>query len=127
MEALIGLIVGIAISAVISGFIIWVVSKLKLGLHVDSFWWAMAAGLLIGAATNVITHFVPIGNEIVQVIVNLVVAAAVIFACGSLLKGMTVDGFSGALLAAVAIAVVSFLLLLLLLGGAAVVGQAGNA
>ena len=127
METVIGLIIGIAISAVISGFIIWLVSKMNLGLHVDNFWWAMAAGLIIGAVTNLLTHLLPIGNEIVQVIVNLVIAAAVIFGCGSLLSGMTVKGFGGALVAAIAISVVSFLLLLVVLGGASVVGQPGNA
>ncbi len=127
MEALIGLVIGIAISAVISGTVIWIVSKLNLGLKVDSFLWAMGAGLLIGAATNLLTHLVPLGNDILQVIVNLVVAAVVIFACGSLLKGMTVDGFTGALIASVAIAVISFLLLIVVLGGAALFGSPATA
>jgi putative membrane protein len=126
MESLLGLIIGIAISAVVSGLIIWIVSKLGMGLHVDNFGWAMLAGLLIGLATNLIMQVVPAGNDIVHIVVNLVVSAAVIFACGSLLKGMTVDGYGGALIAAVAIAVVGFLLALLVIGGATVVGGATN-
>ena len=126
METLIGLIIGIVLSAVISGLIIWIVSKLGLGLNVDSFGWAMLAGLLIGLATNLIMQVVPAGNDIVTVVVNLVVTAAVIFACGSLLKGMTVNGYGGALLAAVAIAIGGFLLALLVIGGANVVGGAAN-
>ena len=126
METLIGLIIGIVLSAVISGLIIWIVSKLGLGLNVDSFGWAMLAGLLIGLATNLIMQVVPAGNDIVTVVVNLVVTAAVIFACGSLLKGMTVNGYGGALLAAVSIAIVGFLLALLVIGGANVVGGAAN-
>lgn len=126
MEAMIGLIIGILLSALVSGFVIWVVSKFDLGLHVDSFGWAMLAGLLIGAATNAIMQLVPGGTGIVQLLINLVVSAAVIFACGSLLKGLTVKGFVGALVAAVAIAVVGYLLVLVVLGGAAVVGQAGT-
>ena len=124
MEALVGLVIGVVLSALVSGLIIWIVSKLNLGLHVDSFGWAMLAGLLIGLATNLITQVVPAGNEIVQLVVNLVIAAAVIFACGSLLKGMTVNGLGGALLAALAIAIIGFLLLLVLLGGLAALGQA---
>lgn len=123
MESIVGLIIGILIAALISGLIVWIVSKLNLGLHVDSFGWAMLAGLLIGAATNLIMQVVPAGNDIVHLIVNLVVAAAVIFGCGALLKGMSVNGFGGALLAAVAIAFVGFLLSLLALGGAELAGQ----
>ena len=123
MESLVGLIIGIGLSALVSGLIIWIVSKFNLGLHVDSFGWAMLAGLLIGLFTNLIMQVVPAGNDIVHVIVNLLVSAAVIFACGALLKGMTVKGFGGALVAAIAIAAVGFLFVMVLLGGAAVVGQ----
>ena len=124
MESLVGLIIGIILSAFVAGLIIWIVSKLNLGLRVDSFGWAMLAGLLIGLATNLIMQVVPAGNDIVHIVVNLVVTAAVILACGSLLKGMTVNGFGGALLAAVAISIVGFLLALVLLGGLAALGGA---
>lgn len=123
MDALVGLIIGIVIGGLISGVIIWIVSKFNLGLSVENFGWAIAAGLLIGVATNLIMQVVPAGNEIVHLAVNLIVSAAVIFACGSLLKGMTVKGFGGAIIAAVAIAVVGYLLALVLIGGATVVGQ----
>mgnify|MGYP001818136561 FL=1 len=124
MEALVGIIIGILLSAVVSGLIIWIVSKLNLGLQVENFWWAMLAGLLIGLFTNLVMRVVPIGNDLIHLIVNLVVSAGVIFACGALLKGMTVKGFGGAILAAVAIAIVGFALVTLGLGGAAMVGQA---
>ncbi len=123
MEALVGIIIGILLSAVVSGLIIWIVSKLNLGLQVENFWWAMLAGLLIGLFTNLVMRVVPIGNDLIHLIVNLVVSAGVIFACGALLKGMTVKGFGGAILAAVAIAIVGFALVTLVLGGAAMVGQ----
>jgi len=120
---MVGLTIGTVLAGLISGVILWIVSKFNLGLHVDNFGWAIAAGLLIGLATNLIMQFVPAGNDIVYFAVNLVVSAAVIFACGSLLKGMTVNGFSGALIAAVAIAVVGFLLALVLIGATSMVGQ----
>ena len=124
MEVIVGLIIAILLSAVISGFVIWVVSKLNLGLHVDSFGWAMLAGLLIGLLTNVIMLLVPESTGIVNFIVQLLVSAIAIFACGALLKGLTVRGFAGAIAAAVAIAVVSFVLLVVVLGGLAALGQA---
>ena len=126
MEAIVGLLIAVLLSAVISGFIIWVVSKFNLGLQVDSFGWAMLAGMLYGALNSVVMLLIPDTNGIVRFIVNLIVSAAVLFACGALLKGLTVRGFAGALLAAVSIAVVSFLLLVVVLGGLIAIGQAGN-
>ena len=127
MAALLGLVIGVAISAFVSGLIIWIVSKFDLGLHVDSFGWAMLAGLLIGAVTNVVRHLVPSTNGILGLLVNLIISAAVIFACGVLLKGLKVNGYAGALIAAVSIAVVGFVLLLVVLGGLGLVGLAAGA
>ena len=109
MEAAIGLIIGIIIGALISGAVLWLVSKLGLGLRVDGFGSAMIAGLLIGFFSNLIAAAVP-GDGIIGAIVHLVVAAAVIYLCGKLLKGLTVEGFSGAVIAAVAIAAINYLL-----------------
>lgn len=124
MEAIIGLIIGILIGAVISGAIIWLVSKLNIGLSVDSFGWAMAAGLFIGALTNVFNHMLPGMNEFITLVVHLVISAGVILLAGKAFSGVNVKGFKGALIAAVAIAVVGFILTLLLagiIGGAAAV------
>ena len=39
MDALIGAVIGILLSAIVSGAIIWIIGKLNLGLHVDNFGW----------------------------------------------------------------------------------------
>ena len=127
MEAIIGLIIGILIAAVFSGVIIWLVGKFNVGLSVDSFGWAMLAGLFIGAITNLLNLLVPGMNEILTLLIHLVISAAVILLAGKLFSGVKVDGFKGALIAAVAIAVVGFVLALVLvglLGGAATVSGA---
>lgn len=124
MEAIVGLIIGILIAAVISGVIIWLVSKLNIGLSVNSFGWAMLAGLFIGALSNLLNHLLPGTTGILMMIVHLVISAAVILLAGKLFSGVKVDGFKGALIAAVAIAAVGFLLtfaLAGLIGGAAAV------
>lgn len=110
MEVLIGLVIGILIAAVISGFIIWVVGKLNLGLKVDSFGWAMLAGLIIGVLNGLVGAIIGETSGIIGALISLVISAAVILLAGKMLKGMQVDGFAGALLAAVAIAVITFLL-----------------
>jgi len=109
MEVAIGLIFGILIGALISGAVLWVVSKLGLGLTVAGFGSAMIAGLLIGFLSNIIGAVLP-GDGVIGAIVNLIVAAGVIFLCGKLLKGLTVDGFAGAAIAAVSIAVISYII-----------------
>jgi len=113
MEAIVGLVIGTLIGAVISGAIIWVVSKLKMGLSVDNFGWAMLAGLFIGVITTLITHFVPNLSGIVGAVVHLIVSAAVILLAGKAFSGVKVDGFSGALLAAFVMALIGFGLALL--------------
>ena len=124
MEIIVGLIIGILIGAVISGVIIWLVSKLNIGLTVNSFGWAMLAGLFIGTLTNLFNHLLPGMNEVITMVIHLVISAGVILLAGKLFSGVNVKGLKGALIAAVAIAVVGFVLALLLagiIGGAATV------
>ena len=109
MEAIIGLVIGIIIAALISGAVLWLVSKMGLGLSVAGFGSAMIAGLLIGFLSNVVGVLLTVGGPI-GAIVNLLIAAGVIFVSGKLLKGLTVDGYGGALIAAVAIAVINYLI-----------------
>ncbi len=116
MEMVIGLVLGVLISAVISGFIIWLVSKFNIGLTVDNFGWAMLAGLFIGFFTNLIMHLLPGQGGIVTAIVQLLVAAAVILVAGKVFSGVKVEGYSGALVAAVIMALISFGLAMLLAG-----------
>lgn len=118
MEVIVGLVIGILISAVVSGFIIWLVGKFNIGLSVDNFGWAMLAGLFIGFFTNLIMQFLPGQGGIVTAIVQLLVAAAVIVVAGKVFSGVKVDGYSGALVAAVIMALVSFGLAMLLTGAA---------
>jgi len=85
MEVFIGAIIGIAIGAVISGTLIWIVGKLGIGLTVKSFGWAMLAGLLIGIISTLVSSLIPESQGLVGALVNLLVSAAVIFAAGKLL------------------------------------------
>jgi putative membrane protein len=116
MEAIVGLVIGILIAAVVSGVIIWLVSKFNVGLSVDGFGWAMLAGLFIGALTNLLNKLVPGMNEIVTMVIHLVIAAGVILLAGKLFSGVKVDGFKGALIAAVLIALVAYVLAVVLAG-----------
>ena len=118
---IIGLIIGIAIGTVIYGILLWIVGKLGLGLKVDSFPSALLAGLLvavvgaiavwIGSALNLQAP-----QGLTGAVVQLVFTAAVLRAVGNSLKGVEVDGWKGAFLAAVAIAVIGWLINFALVG-----------
>jgi putative membrane protein len=112
-------IIGGVIGALIFGVIIWLIAKLGLGIEVDSYWWAVTAGAVISAFSNLAATIVPEMSGIVGAIVSLVVAAIVILISDKILRGMRVKGFTGALVAAIAISVVQFVVLTLVIVAAA--------
>jgi putative membrane protein len=115
MNLLVGLIITILIAAVV----IWIVSKLNLGLSVDGYGSAIIAAIVI-AIVNAIVFWllgllgITVGGGFWGAIVLLIIAAVVLLLSDKILPGMKVDGFLGAIIAAIAIAVVSWLLVWLL-------------
>ena len=104
----IGTLIGSLIGAIIAGVVIWLIAKLRMGLEVKNFAWAMIAGVLIGTLSHLALQLMTDFGGLGGLLVRLVVSAGVIFGCGSFLKGLTVKGYGGALLAAVAIALINF-------------------
>lgn len=102
-------VIGSLIGAIIAGLIIWIIDKLNLGLEVDNFSWAIIAGVLIGVFTNLVLQFMTDFGGIGGFFVHLIISAGVIYACGYFLKGLRVKGYMGAIVAALAIAVVNML------------------
>ena len=119
MAILIGLIISLLVSAVV----IWIVGRLNLGLSVSSFTNALLAAIVI-AVVNAVAFWllgalgVSVGAGLSGVLVLLVIATVVLMISDRFLPGFTVNGFTGAIVAAIAIAVVSWLVgwLLVLLG-----------
>lgn len=122
MEAvggLIGLLIGVVIGGLIGGVIIWIVGKLNLGLEVDGFGPAFIAAIVIAIINGLVTWILIAigltpGGGFWGAIINLVIAALVLMLAGRVVTGLRVKGFVGALVAAIAIAVVGWLLFLLL-------------
>ncbi len=114
--AWIGAVIGVVIGALISGAVLWIVGKLRLGLTVESFGSAVLAGLLIGLLTSIAVALIGDPGGWIGAVINLVIAAIVILFAGKALKGLSVDGFAGALLAALAIAAIYWLLNLVAAG-----------
>ena len=115
MALLIDLIILILVSAVV----IWIVSKLNLGLSVDGYGSAIIAAIVI-AIVNAIVFWllgllgITIGVGFLGFVVLLIIAAVVLILSDKILPGMKVDGFLGAIIAAIAIVVVNWLLVWLL-------------
>ena len=109
------LLIGVVIGALISGLIIWIVSKLGLGLEVDGFGSAFIAAIIIAVVGGVINWLlgvlgISIGGGWIGAIIHLIIAAIVLMISDRILKGMRVAGFVGALIAAIAIGAFYWLL-----------------
>ena len=112
---IVGLLIGVVIGALISGVVIWIVSKLGLGLEVDGFGSAFIAAIIIAVVGGIITWLLGVlgisfGGNWLAAIIQLIIAAIVLLISDRLLKGLRVAGFVGALVAAIAIGVVYFLI-----------------
>ena len=108
------MIVSFLIGILLYALAIWVVSKLGLGLHVSGFGPAIIAAVVIAVASWLIVWVLgALGlgfGGFLGAIVHLIIAALVLMFAGNMVKGLKVRGFVPALIAAIAIAVVSWLI-----------------
>ena len=114
-----GVIVNAIIAVLVAAVVILIVSKLNLGLSVTGFGSAIIAAIVIAVVGAVIMWLlgllgITIGGGLLGLIVLLIVAAVVLMVSDKFVPGMKVNGFGGAIIAAIAIAVVYWLLTLLL-------------
>ncbi len=112
----VNMLINIIIVGVISGFVIWVVGKLKLGLTVDGFMPAFIAAFVIAIVGGVLVWlFGLVGLDPGSFggfwagVVNLIIAAIVLMLSGAIIPGMTVNGMKGALIGAVSIGIVAWI------------------
>jgi putative membrane protein len=104
----------------LNALIIWLVGKLNLGLRVSGFGGAILAAIIIAVVSWVIAWLlglmgITIGVGLLGAIVSLIIAAVVLLISDRILPGLAVDGFLGAILAAIAIAVAHWLIAFVLL------------
>lgn len=111
-------VTSLVITTLISALVVWIVGKLNLGITLRNPGTAILAAILIAVFTTIFNFVlalilvalnVSLGSGLVAASVGLVVAAVVLLASGKVLSGMEVDGFLGALIAAVAITVLNWL------------------
>lgn len=116
---MISAILGIIISAALGGLVIFIVSKLNMGLSVTGFGAAFIAAIVISLVAGVIAWLlgllgITIGGGLLGAIISIIVAAVVLMISDKFVPGMKVNGFGGAIIAAIAIGVVTWLVSLVL-------------
>ena len=114
-----GPIIAIVINLIISAVILMIVSRFNLGLKVAGFGAAIIAALVIAIVAGVVTWLLgvlglAVGAGIIGAIVLLIIAAVVLMISDKFVPGMQVNGFTGAIVAAIAIAVISWIFSLIL-------------
>ena len=112
-------LLSIVIAVILYAVVIYIVSRLGMGLTVANFTSALIAGAVIAIVAWLVWWLLGAigiggGSGLIAAIVNLVVAAVILLIADRFVPGMKVNGFVGALIAAVAIAVVAWLIGLLL-------------
>lgn len=107
------------VAIVVAAVVLMVISRLNLGLTVTGFGSAVIAAVVIAVVGAIVNWLlgalgITVGGGLLGALVYLVVAAIVLMISDRFVAGMKVSGFSGAFIAAIAIAVVYWLLALLL-------------
>lgn len=114
MNTFLPLLVVTAVIGLISGFVIWIVGRLRLGLDVHGFGSAFIAGIVIAVGAMIITMLLGFAglqdsNGLIGGLVHLVISAIVLIISARLLPGLKVAGFTGALVASIVIGAVYWL------------------
>ena len=110
------------VATIVNGLIIWTVSSLKLGLWVRGFLTALIAAIVIATIGTVVRFVlaaigVPNLGGIPGFVERLIISVVVLMASDKLLPGLTVHGFKGAIIAALAIGVIMWVVELFLRAG----------
>lgn len=110
----VGMILGVVVGILLYALAIWIVSKIGLGLKVSGFVPALIAAVVIAVGSALILWVLGlIGLSLggfIGAVIHLIIAALVLMFAGNVVKGLKVKGFVPALIAAVAIGVVSWLI-----------------
>ena len=111
--------IGALIGAIFYGLLIYIVGKLNWGIEVDGYGPAFLAAIII-AILGAVAHFIwsLLGYELPSglsgAIINAIITAGFLLFAGDRVAGLRVKGFSGALIAALAIGAVQYVIGLLL-------------
>lgn len=112
MGVLISTIVGFLVAALV----IWIVGRLNLGLTVAGYGAAFIAAIVIAIVASIVAWLlgllgIGLGTGLLAAIIYIIIAALVLMFSDRFVSGMKVNGFSGAIIAAIGIGVVYWVVL----------------
>ena len=116
MTTIIGTLLAFALIWAVGAVVLMIVSRLNLGLTVDGFGSAFIASAVISIVAGLVTWLIgligiQVGNPgLIGALVSLVVSAVVLLISDRFVKGMKVNGFGGAIIAAISYGVIAWLL-----------------
>ena len=109
-----GTLIALMLAILAAALVIWIVSKSGLGLSVDGWMAAIIAAIVIAVIGTSFTGYSAFLEfpflEVVGAIINLIIAAVVLMLGGRWLPGLQVEGFVGAIVAAISIGVVTWII-----------------
>jgi uncharacterized membrane protein YvlD (DUF360 family) len=112
-------ILGFVVWFIVAAIVLLIVDRLNVGLKVGGFLNAGIAAVVIVIVAYVLLWLlgllgITLGTGILGAIATLIAAAVVLMVADRFLKGMSVSGFGGAIMSAIAIAVIVWLISLVL-------------
>ncbi len=113
----IALVIGVLIGAIFNGFFIWLIARISSLIEVTGFGPAYIAAIVIAILTGLV-HWL-LGSTLGgsgSALINWIIAAIILLIAGRMVKGLKVNGFGSALLAAAVIALFDWLLTWILIG-----------
>lgn len=113
--SVIGIVIGIVITTIVSALIIWVIGELGVGIEVSGFGAAFVTAFFVAVLWAFATllwnliGYTPAGG-LSGAITHLILTAGFLYGVRNAVSGLEVKGFGGAVIAAAAIALLSWLL-----------------
>jgi putative membrane protein len=109
-----GYIINFLVALIVAALVIYIVGRLNLGLTVSGFGAAIIAALVIAIVGTIVLWLLgllglTIGGGLLGAIIYIIVAAIILMISDRFVPGMQVKGFTGAIVAAIAIGVVAWI------------------
>ena len=114
-----GYIFSFIVALIVAALVIYIVGRLNLGLTVSGFGAAIIAALVIAIVGTIVLWLLSalgltFGGGLLGAIIYIIVAAIILMISDRFVSGMKVNGFTGAIVAAIAIGVVAWIVTWLL-------------
>jgi putative membrane protein len=113
----VGILISVLVGALFTGFFIWVIARISNLIEVTGFGPAYIAAMIIAVLDGLVKWL--FGSTLGgtgSALINWIIAAIILLIAGRMVKGMKVNGFGSALLAAAVIALFNWLVTWILIG-----------